>query len=215
MIPEVEALRREVADLRASQLQLEDVRSWLEGRPQPSAQNTVEPHSVRENSIGMLPFCYVWKTADQAIANGTVTVLTWSQPVLETTNPGLGNPYGMWSSTANTRITPTRRGWYLAQAMCGWAANATGDRLLQIRKNGADSGVDWSDERQAVASAGNGTRNNCSGLYYMNGTTDYLEVVVYQASGGALNIASAGNDGSRSKFAVVWQHDNVAPSLPA
>lgn len=209
MIPEVEALRREVAELRANQIQLADVRAWLEGRPLPSAQNTVEPHSVRDNAIGMLPFCYLEKTANQVITPGSFQALTWSQAM---GGSELGSdPYGMHTAGENTVRAP-RRGWYLAMAAIGWTNVPAGTRLIhQIVVTGQAAPRTW---RSIVYGGDVDPVVQVVGWFSMQ-PGDVIAVHVHQNSAGNEDVLGTSADESRTKFAVVWQHDNVAPPLPA
>ncbi|MFG2722719.1 hypothetical protein ACGFW5_31135 [Streptomyces sp. NPDC048416] len=95
------------------------------------------------------------------------------------------DPDGGHSTVTNTsRYTPTVPGVYMVFGSVGWPNTTAGDRRLQIGFNG--SGVVGSgssfDPVNAVTSG-----MQCFGRVTANGTTDYIEVMAGQASGGAMN----------------------------
>jgi hypothetical protein len=92
-------------------------------------------------------------------------------------------------STNTDRLTIRTAGVYFIAAQVRFAANGTGARELQIRLNGVTTLAQA--DCLAIAQA--------NGLVYLNLVTfwklmvgDYLSAVVYQASGAALNVESAG-----------------------
>lgn len=92
-------------------------------------------------------------------------------------------------STNADRLTIRTAGVYLITAQARFAANLTGTRELQIRLNGSTT-LALVD---CLATA------QTNGLAYLNLVTlwkltvgDYLSAVVYQTSGAALNVESAG-----------------------
>ena len=96
---------------------------------------------------------------------------------------------GAHSTASNTsRLTAQAGGLYIITGGIRWAANATGSRLLAVRLNGTTYIMRIRD-------------NPISGAYiaqsimtqYELATDDYVELMVYQDSGGALNIENSGN----------------------
>ena len=82
------------------------------------------------------------------------------------------------------RITPTIAGVYRVTASLYFAANVTGNRRLQILKNG--STVLESRTTGAVSSGA-----NLSHIVSMNGSSDYITLTSFQDSGGALTVTVA------------------------
>lgn len=115
------------------------------------------------------------RTSVQTFTTGVAADISWPTPTLDT--------LGMYAAGTPTRFTPTVAGWYTIGGQLGMAANATGTRLALITKNGTGVGGAWAD--------GFATDPLITALpstaVYMNGTTDYLSVNVYQTSGGNLN----------------------------
>ena len=124
----------------------------------------------------------VKKTAAQSISNATFTALTWDSEDYDT------NTYHD-NSTNNSRITiPTGKGgYYLISGVIDYVNNATGNRAIELRKNG--SAVNYlffllpSTASNAPAFPMSYTLNLSAG--------DYLELFTYQTSGGALNVDNA------------------------
>ena len=92
--------------------------------------------------------------------------------------------------TNNTRLTATTAGKYAIHGQVEWAGNATGVREIAIRLNGSTiiginraSNLDTSTIYLEVAT------------FWDMAATDYVELTLFQNSGGSLN---AVEDGSRS-----------------
>jgi hypothetical protein len=136
------------------------------------------------------PICKLGHSLAQSIANTTNTALTW--------NTELYDPRGMHSTSSNpTRVTPPDAGVYDVEATVAFFGNATGSRELYFRVNGTDE-----DPGVNVPAVNTDTRTlTASGTFFLNGSTDYIEVMVRQSSGGALNTAL---DRSAPRFSVEW-----------
>ena len=85
------------------------------------------------------------------------------------------------SNFSSSRFTPTVAGYYQISSSVGSGNFGVGQSLIAIYKNGTK-----------YKTGQNGTINNTynltvSGIVYFNGTTDYIEIYVYQASGGTVN----------------------------
>ncbi|PJN00787.1 hypothetical protein CG740_23055 [Streptomyces sp. CB01201] len=108
---------------------------------------------------------------------------------------------GGHSTVTNTsRYTPTVAGLYLVFGSVGWPNTVTGDRRLQIGLNGGGvigSGASF-DPSNAVTSG-----MQTSAFVTCNGSTDYIEVMAAQASGGAMN-TSAGASIFTASMRVLW-----------
>lgn len=122
--------------------------------------------------------CRIHKSADVAIANNTLTALTFDEEYYDR--------YEMHSLAAVTnRITIPLDGVYLVGANIRWASNSAGDRLIGIRINGAN--FLCADSRRPAATAGRTTDQCCSTIWEFT-TGDYIEVLVLQDSGGNLDV---------------------------
>jgi len=78
--------------------------------------------------------------------------------------------------TTNFRFQPTVAGYYQITGGCFIAAMST-HIYVSIHKNGSES------RRGSDASATSGAMSDTTGLFLMNGTTDYVEMWMYQDSG--------------------------------
>ncbi len=144
------------------------------------------------------PVTRLVQQAAQSLANSTDTALTF----------GAGSEdfdLGGWHSetTNNTRITPTIPGYYQVVGTVFLAASsAVTSCIATIAKNGTV---------QAPRSRMKPGANNLSGTstvtvtLYLNGTTDYVELIGQQTSGGALNTNVGGS------FASVFEVQLVQP----
>lgn len=90
------------------------------------------------------------------------------------------------TSTNNSRlVVPTGlAGRYEVRAFVQFATNTTGGRVAYIYKNG--SLTRWENDSHP----GSGNRINTVGEVEL-GVTDYIELMVYQSSGGSLNLGRA------------------------
>ena len=140
--------------------------------------STLVPPGV-SRILGQDRSCRVFNSAVQSISNATETAVTFDSERWDTDN--------MHSTTANTsRLTAVTAGKYFILANVGFAQNGTGIRFLRLRLNGnealpiagvyvpASADIN-SDHRMFVAT------------YYNMALNDFVEVIIYQDSGGALN----------------------------
>ena len=130
---------------------------------------------------GAMPAFSAYGTALQSISNETYTKIAFNTEAFDTNSN--------YDNTTNYRFTPTVAGYYQINGQTTVSSGvATGIYLLAIRKNGANAAV-----FSASLNATNTTFGAVSSLIYLNGSTDYVEVFVYQSSGGTLNCGSASN----------------------
>lgn len=119
----------------------------------------------------------VYNSAYISIPNNTDTVLTFNTENFDT------NSYHD-TSTNTSRLTVPADGKYLITANVGFAANATGYRYAQIKKNGSTNvcqvGINFTNSGTFDTQLTATTVVNAV-------TSDYFEIQVYQNSGGALN----------------------------
>lgn len=124
--------------------------------------------------------CKVHKTAEQTISHNTSTIVTFDAETFDPSN--LHD-----NSTNNSRITVGTTGKYLIVALAQFNSNATGIRALRFFINGVNT---FSATVQPV----NGGGTDVMGIYYINLTAgDYVEMGVFQTSGGDLGLAGGGD----------------------
>jgi hypothetical protein len=122
----------------------------------------------------------VYNNANISINNATATALTFNSErfdndsIHDTTNTG--------------RLTCRTPGIYLITACVRFAANTTGDRIAYLRLNGSTQLASVS--ARAAASSSRPLDLVVTAIYSLV-ANDYVEVVVYQDSGAALNVLYA------------------------
>lgn len=122
---------------------------------------------------------YANNSAAQSVNNNTNTVLSWNSEFYDTES--------MHSTSSNTsRITVPVSGIYLAMGQVAFAANATGQRLARIISDGA---VTWGASSVPANSGSYVTYVQVQALLNLSASS-YIELQVYQDSGGALNANS-------------------------
>jgi hypothetical protein len=163
-----------------------------------TADTTVSPYKVKWAAVPASTPSFVGnrnvKTSSQSIANGTFTAVTFDTETYDTD--------GFHSTVSNTsRITipAGKGGYYKVFGVANFAANGSGARIFSIYKNGttdlfklilfgngsAQTGATFSDVVNLVA-------------------TDYIEMRVYQSSGGALDLQGTSSDAGNSAFGVAF-----------
>lgn len=140
-----------------------------------------------------VPVCSVYASSVQSMpGSNAMTPLNFDTTVLDSDG-------GHSNVTNPSRYTASVAGTYLVIGSVAWVSTTAGDRRIQIALNG--SGVIGSaasfDPVNAVIYA-----HQATALVTMNGTTDYVEVMVAQASGTSLS-TNAGGAFSPS-MRVIW-----------
>ena len=129
-----------------------------------------------DNSAYDPPRVKVTRTTDQTITSGAESTITWDSEVFDTDD--------MWTSTSSTRITFKTAGLYLVTAAFNFDTNSTGRRYGLLRFNGSVSGA----VTEVPAVSGGSTVGQIHQLYTAS-VNDYVELRVYQNSGGSLAFA--------------------------
>jgi hypothetical protein len=139
------------------------------------------------------PFAKVKRAAVQSIPNASFTTVTFDNEIYD---------YGtMYDAGSPTRLTAREAGWYTAVGHVGFIANATGIRGIGFQVNGVstDGGMIFVgafaslDARMGVVEH----------LFFNVG--DYIEIIIYQSSGGALNTSAAA--GSVPTLSLMWERN--------
>ena len=131
----------------------------------------------------------IYRTSALAIANASDVVVTWSTSEFDTDT--------CWAAGSNDRLTIKTAGIYVVSATIAWASNGTGERISWIQKNGSSSDR-WGMVRQGAWSTGETMYNVVSIMSLV--VNDYVQVGVYQASGGNLNLNGSGT--ARTRFGI-------------
>lgn len=156
------------------------MRTWTAGELVTAAfMNT----NIRDagNFLLARPMAILRQTAAQSIASGG-----WTSVLFDTEDLDRDGGHSTVSNTS--RYIAQTPGYQLVVYTLPWAVNATGARAGRLRLNGADSAATAAG-RSTVGNGGATADTSCcgTGFLYFNGTTDYVELLGYQNSGGALN----------------------------
>lgn len=138
------------------------------------------------------PIFAAYQSAVQSIPNTTLTTVTMDTEVYDTYN-------GHSTVTNTSRYTAQFAGYYLVICYVGFAANATGNRYMEIWKNGV-GGVNLG---QSIIFTPNITNNSAIHAIVLMRleVSDYVEGRAFQNSGGALN-----TNATQTGMTVIWMH---------
>jgi hypothetical protein len=117
-----------------------------------------------------------YNSADQSISNATNVAVA-----LNSENHDSDDIHD--NSTNNTRLTAKTAGYYTVSGGITFASNSTGTRSVSIRKGGST----YIAAISQAASASGGTYIGVDTQFYL-GANEYVELMAYQNSGGALNV---------------------------
>ena len=134
----------------------------------------VSQSKVGTNVVGNGPAFSAYQSTGQTISNNVSTKLSFQLKEFDTNSN---------FDTTNYRFLPTVAGYYQINGTVYWAVAATNGQILQINKNGSviKVGATYNSSSYGLV---------VSALVYMNGTTDYLELYVYQNSGSSATTTS-------------------------
>jgi len=127
----------------------------------------------------------VYRTSNKATTNNTWTVIDFDADFWDEIPTGLSEQHS--TSSNNTRLTCRVAGKYLVFGEVIFASNASGNRSLVIRKNGAAIGV-WETSITQLPNAGNWETNMQISTVLNLAVGDYVELCALQSSGGNLDI---------------------------
>lgn len=151
--------------------------------------------SVTTAKFGTIPACRLYKQADSTISDSFDTTINFAGSGDEVFDTA-----GMHDPNSNpSRITATTTGIYLVQGAINWPVNATGRRIVYLKKNG---NIIASTSEMAVTTNNANTFQNLSTIINAASTTDYFELSVLQYSGSALTINGGGS--GAPVLSAVW-----------
>jgi hypothetical protein len=144
------------------------------------------------------PRAYAYNSANQSIANATETALTFDTEVYD-----VGAVHSTSSNTSRFTVPTGGGGLYIAIGQIEFASNVTGQRQMRIRANGGASAYSGWVVVQAVTTGGAATKFQTMTILAL-AAADYVEFMVYQDSGGALNATGANMYNSFGILAKLW-----------
>lgn len=126
------------------------------------------------------PFVQLRQTVAQSIPNNADTALLFA-----TEDADLPSPGGQHNTASQTsRFTAVYPGWYQVSATVAFSTNATGLRITSFAKNGT---ILAGTKVYTQAISGNLTVFAARTTFVQLAVGDYVEFMVYQNSGSALN----------------------------
>lgn len=132
---------------------------------------TIVQADLATGVAGTGPAFSAWNSAATSIANATFTKVAFQSEEFDTN--------GNFDSTTNYRFTPTVAGYYQVNGAVQLGSVSV-STLISIFKNGATY-------KRSMLTNASTYGVTVSALVYCNGSTDYIELYAYQASGGAIN----------------------------
>lgn len=125
---------------------------------------------------GVRPSCRLVEPTSQSIAHNTITVIAFTNETFDATD--------MHNNIVNPeRITATTAGKYLIVGQVSFPAIATGRRQMFLRKGGIATGA----YTEPTPSASNDSTEQVADTVEL-AVNDYVDLCVFQTSGGALNV---------------------------
>jgi hypothetical protein len=130
---------------------------------------------------GNQPAFSVYMSTNQTVASSNVK-LAFNTVVFDTNSN---------YNTTNYRFTPTVAGYYQFNATMNGNTDFT-IPCVQIWKNG-QAGSSSNIQGYQQYTGGRAYNADAGGIFYMNGSTDYVEVYLYSSSGGTVGSGSNGS----------------------
>jgi hypothetical protein len=116
------------------------------------------------------PAFSAYNNANQTLSTNTTTKIQFNTEVFDTNSN--------FDSTTNYRFTPTVAGYYLVSSQIACTSANSSEITIKLYKNGSDY-----TRLGRLAPTGQTVYFGNSALVSMNGSTDYLEMYVYTATG--------------------------------
>lgn len=109
-----------------------------------------------------------------------------------------------WSSGTNpSRYTAATAGWYWVSGSMSWANTALTYRSSFLRTNGSTAVPGSTFTILGSSTAGSQTTTS-NGFVYLNGTTDYIELIAYSGTATTLGTPPSGTAAQTACLTVVW-----------
>jgi hypothetical protein len=139
------------------------------------ASSAVTQAKLGTNVVGNGPVFFASSSSNQTLPNGVDTKVTLNSEGFDTN-----------SNFLNSRFTPTVAGYYMITGSVGMTDNLTEFLTTKIFKNGGE-------HTAGVRIAGAANISTVSNIIYMNGSTDFIELYVRQATGVSKTISAGSN----------------------
>jgi hypothetical protein len=141
---------------------------------------TVSQSTIGTNVAGTGPAFSARNNANQTLNNNTSYKVAFQVEEFDTNSN--------FDNATNYRFTPTVAGYYQINAQVKVENNSNAGTLVcTIYKNGTD----YKEAQNTIRSGSNTSTGSCAVVYF-NGSTDYVEVYVLQATGATATLISNG-----------------------
>lgn len=160
--------------------------AWVDGTPnQGSAANF---NHVEEGilDVSQAPAVRVFHNAAQSITNNTVTALAFNSERFDQAGGVASTQHD--TVTNNSRLTCLYAGVYQISGGIQWAAAAGGERQLIIRHSVGPTSIRVRNDFGSASI----TQDQVVTALYALAVNEYVELCVFQNSGGALNVNVSG-----------------------
>lgn len=137
--------------------------------------------ALAANVAGNGPTFSVYRNAAQSISNSTFTKIQFDTKIFDTATA--------FDVATNYRFQPTVAGYYQINGIVSMTGSTVGVMGVEIYK----TGTAYMRGSVSTNNTGLGGCSCVSSTIYLNGSTDYVELYVWQGSGGALNIQTGSN----------------------
>lgn len=155
-------------------------------------------NAARLSFFENVPGAYLVQGTPQSVTSGLDTALTF--------NAAVSDNWNGWTSGSPTKYTIQVAGTYAVSASACWAGSASGERHSYLQVNGVTvipgSGADLN------SSSTNNITVVSPTVLYSFAVNDYVELYVYQSSGGALSTNAPNVDNAFiSSMYLLWVHN--------
>jgi len=133
------------------------------------------------------PAVRAFHSANQSITSATATALAFNSDRFDQASNASDTMHD--TVTNNSRLTCRYAGVYLIWANVEWAASTAGTRTINIRHSTGSTAIGVSSIQSPTSTT---LRQQAMTIYSM-AVNDYVECVVTQDTGGALNVLATGN----------------------
>ncbi len=162
-----------------------------DGQVLTSTGSTTPPAFEAVAAGGTTPSFMAYRSSNQSISVTTETTIVFNSELFDSDS---------CYDTTNGRFTPTTAGKYFFSSSVRWSALDVGTlSYFVLVKNGTDS-------HEAILSAARSSSTSNMGTFNavvdLNGSTDYVELKVYQSSGDRNIEAGGGKDSQFSGFKI-------------
>ena len=141
------------------------------------------------------PVFFAHQSASQAFTNATITVVQYNVADIDT------NSYFV---SSNYSYTPLIAGYYQVNVSCSFASTSAGYQIgIGVAVNGVLKDYNVAASSAIGSSGVDGTTPVCSTIVQCNGTTDYIQALAVQFSGGTLSTINSSGNGTTFSVAFL------------